>query len=70
MDKTAAGCGSPSPEGVIVQTDALPNIVLHYAAFGAMSVRVQSWVVWRWSDVLGYGAFSLVTGFRDWPARL
>jgi len=24
MDKTAAGCGSPSPEGVIVQTDALP----------------------------------------------
>jgi len=25
MDKTAAGCGSPSPEGVIVQTDALPS---------------------------------------------
>jgi len=28
MDKTAAGCGSPSPEGVIVQTDALPKMLV------------------------------------------
>jgi len=25
-----------------------PSIVLGYAGFGAVPVRAQSWVVWRW----------------------
>jgi len=29
----------------LVKTD--PSVVLRYAAFGAVPIRAQSWVVWR-----------------------
>jgi len=68
MDKTAAGCGSPSPEGVIVQTDALPKLYKPGRVKGTreMVVRPNYVVVYR-EDSRAVTILRVLHAARQWP---